>query len=72
MRDDIPEAAYRLLTSLPVRTVERKAERQYEPGGKRLTFRGKVYPSLSEASRDVKRPREWIQKMMVLGEGHYL
>ena len=72
MRGDIPEAAYRLLTALPVRTVEKKEERSYAGNCKRVRINGKAYPSVIEAAQALGINRDTVRRMLNSGEAEVI
>lgn len=70
MRDDIPEAAFRVASKLGVRTIERKPERSYAGNSKRVQIKGRVYPSLVAAAQALGIGRDTVQRMINRGEAY--
>ncbi len=76
MRGDIPQAAFRLLTALPVRTHERTHE-DYETrlsanNLRAVKVRGTTYESLTEAGRQLHKSRGAVRLMIERGEASYV
>ena len=72
MRGDIPAAAFRLLNTLPVRTIEKKEERSYVGNCKRVRINGKAYPSVIEAAEALGCNRDTIRRMLNSGEAEVI
>ena len=83
MRDDLPEAAIRLASSLPVRTHEqrnpdgrkiKRGDRNAGRGAEGLPIRvdGVEYHSIKEARRKLKKGAKTIQRWLDLGQAEYI
>ena len=86
MRGDLPEPAFRLLHSLPVRTHTReepeskseaaKRRRAYSGSGgsnaRAVMVRGQEFDSVSQARKKFKIGKKTIERMIALGEARYL
>ena len=81
MTGDIPEAALRLLTQLPVRTHEQveKTKKRYtwsprafEAKGKRILHRGKYYRSHVEAMAKMRVGKIRLMRMIDSGLAVYV
>ncbi len=84
MTGDLPEAAVRLLSMLPVRTHEqkepdaRKLGRAYTPGdgifhsGKRVKIGKRIYDTITQARTERKCSSQMIYKMIREGTAEYL
>lgn len=75
MTGDLPEAALRLLSTLPVRTHERKAPnlqgRHSANNVRAVVVDGVLYESLTEAARRCGIGREAIRKRIYKGTARY-
>lgn len=76
MRDDLPEAAVRLSSRLPVVTHTRKEEisqtNRMLSGRKSIRIRGVVYESLSDARIKLKCAFVTLHKLVQAGEAEYI
>lgn len=76
MRGDIPQAAFRLLNALPVRTHNRTQE-DYEArlsanNVRPVVIRGVTYESLTEAGRQLGKSRGAVRNMIIAGTARYV
>lgn len=78
MRGDIPEAAFRLLTKLPVRTHEKPVVERKEStiaGGYRparaIMIDGREYRSMNAACRALSIHVSQVSRMLKCGEAQY-
>lgn len=77
MRGDIPEAAFRLLNQLPVRTHERTEEARFlreakGPKGQRIEYRGKVYESKTHVLVALRIGHRTLMALIKSGEARIL
>lgn len=78
MRGDIPEAAFRLMLALPVRThtvalaPDDGRMRHCENNVRECVVHGVHYESLSAAGRALGKSRGAIRNMIYAGEARYL
>ena len=77
MTGDIPAAAFRLFTSLPVRTHLRDESRRgriYHSGQSRgeVIICGRKFASINEAARRLRMSRHSIRRMVYAGRARYV
>ena len=75
MKGDLPDAALRLCSQLPVRThtqlTEQYQRRLSSNNVRAVIVDGVLYESLTEASRQIGRCREAIRKRIYKGTARY-
>lgn len=84
MRGDIPQAAFRLLASLPVRThltpeipVYKMPKRRRVDGSvwnakRKVCVKGRVFDSMKLARKTLHMGEERLMKMLASGEAQYV
>ncbi len=82
MRDDIPEAAFRLLTALPVRTHESKVPPvlkmasprgpSLKPNGKRIAYKGQIFDSHTKAMKELRIGHGRLMRLFATNVASYV
>ncbi len=75
MRGDIPDWAFKLALSCPVRTVEARPDRQYRErlGVQRgIEIEGRFFVSMKEAKRELGYGYDRISRMIKKGLARYV